>query len=529
MAFHVAMRRRKLTDMSNLDLAPRIITAPRLGCSRGRGFMGMALVGLIIAAGAYAADDLSKPIRVSPDGHFLVQPDGKPFFYLGQNAEYLFWRLNREDTDLYLRDCAGKGFTVVLGHVVPRTKMDTPNAYGATAFLRGDIVRPNPAYFEHIDWVVARAAKYGLRIGLAPINGIEYVADGKFNESNAEAYGRWLGQRYRGKGIIWLLGWDATPVSADFSHGYDPSRIVLKDFRPVYDLMAKGLAEGDRGKPFIVFHPPCCSYEGTPEPRTSLYLADRPWLAMNLLQSSHFKDPTAFLKDAHMAFGWDSTFNYEPIRKEYDSLPVRPVMDAESQWEDVPRNLDDNIAAGRWDEADIRNSAYHAVFAGAAGHDYMHLSVFAFYTAGEDVSSDSFRRPTRIPWKEALNAPGSRQVGFVKALVLSRPYFTRIPDQSIIAGDAGNGSAHISGTRDRGGAYLMIYLPEGQPVTIDMNKLSGTAAIGWWYDPRTGKATRIEGTFPTNCPERFTPPSNGRGNDWVLVLDDASKAFAEPG
>ena len=27
----------------------------------------------------------------------------------------------------------------------------------------------------------------------------------------------------------------------------------------------------------------------------------------------------------------------------------------------------------------------------------------------------------------------------------------------------------------------------------------------------------------------FTPPSSGRGQDWVLVLDDASKKFPEPG
>jgi pimeloyl-ACP methyl ester carboxylesterase len=28
---------------------------------------------------------------------------------------------------------------------------------------------------------------------------------------------------------------------------------------------------------------------------------------------------------------------------------------------------------------------------------------------------------------------------------------------------------------------------------------------------------------------RFTPPSSGRGCDWILVLDDASRGFALPG
>jgi len=106
------------------------------------------------------------------------------------------------------------------------------------------------------------------------------------------------------------------------------------------------------------------------EPRTSLYLADRKWLDMNMLKSSHFTDPSEFLKQGGFRFGWDSTRNYEPIAKEYDSLPTRPVIDDEPQYEGIPRNEDPNISAGRFDEVDIRNSAYHAVFSGAAGHDY---------------------------------------------------------------------------------------------------------------------------------------------------------------
>lgn len=28
---------------------------------------------------------------------------------------------------------------------------------------------------------------------------------------------------------------------------------------------------------------------------------------------------------------------------------------------------------------------------------------------------------------------------------------------------------------------------------------------------------------------RFKPPIHGKGNDWVLVLDDASQGFSAPG
>lgn len=215
--------------------------------------------------------------------------------------------------------------------------------------------------------------------------------------------------------------------------------------------------------------------------------------------------------------------------QEYDSLPVRPIVDGEAHWEQVPRNADEKEAAGRWDEVDIRNSAYQSVFAGAAGHSYGHVSVYAFAIPGDSDQSSGFTRFARISWRQALDAPGARQIGNIKALMLSRPYFTRIPDQSIVIGEVGEGSAHVGATRDRAGSYMMIYLPEGRRVTVDLIKLSGVSANAWWYNPRNGTAVRIESVLSTSRQQCFTPPSSGRGNDWVLVIDDANREFTAPG
>jgi hypothetical protein len=59
-------------------------------------------------------------------------------------------------------------------------------------------------------------------------------------------------------------------------------------------------------------------------------------------------------------------------------------------------------------------------------------------------------------------------------------------------------------------------------------KLSGKTINAYWYDPRLGTSTFI-GEFPKKDSRTFTPPSSGRGNDWVLVLDDASRNFPAPG
>lgn len=131
-------------------------------------------------------------------------------------------------------------------------------------------------------------------------------------------------------------------------------------------------------KPFITYHPPCCSEWGTAPPRTSLYFGDREWLSMNMLQSSHFLDPKAFVKSNRFSFGWKAEFNYQPIFDEYRSEPIRPVIDGESRYENL-RKDDFYLKKGSWASYDSRNSAYHSIFAGAAGHTYGDNSIYQFF------------------------------------------------------------------------------------------------------------------------------------------------------
>src|SRR5262249_15505886 len=57
-------------------------------------------------------------LKVSANGRYFVDQDGKPFFYLGDTAWLLFQRLNRAEVEEYLKDRAGKGFTVIQAYVI---------------------------------------------------------------------------------------------------------------------------------------------------------------------------------------------------------------------------------------------------------------------------------------------------------------------------------------------------------------------------------------------------------------------------
>ena len=506
--------------------------------------VAMIYLCLWLAGDALASDDLTHPIRVSSDGHFLVQPDGSPFFWLGDTAWSLFMRLNRDETDEYLKDRAAKGFTVIQAVVMggPADRLDVPNREGALPLLHRDPRSPNPKYFEHVDWVVDRAAHYGLRIAMLPVWGsaifggyLEDSQDHVFDPKTSEAYGRWIAQRYRNKGIIWILGGDTNPVGVSTVLNGDkilpPTDLTIRDFRPLYDSMAKGIIEGEGGKPMISYHLTCCSWLGTAKPRTSLYLGDRSWLSINMLQSSHFRNPGSQTLFPGVAFAWDGTRNYEPIRDEYDSVPARPVIDGEPRYEDLTVDVETNPKAiaskGYWTAYDARNAAYHAVFAGAAGHTYGDASVWQFY----DPSHFPAVPPVRegLTWRKALQQPGADQMRYLKYLILSRPYLTRIPDQSVLVNAAGDGEEHVEATRDKSGDYMMIYTPKGEPVEVDLSKLNGLRAVGWWFDPRSGVATRTQSEVSTTGTMRFSPPSGGSDADWVLVLDDASRGFSAPG
>ena len=81
---------------------------------------------------------------------------------------------------------------------------------------------------------------------------------------------------------------------------------------------------------------------------------------------------------------------------------------------------------------------------------------------------------------------------YLRQLMESRPYFTRIPDQQLIASPNGTGEDHIRATRDQNGVYTTLYLPNAsQTVDVQMSILHGDAIIAQWYDPRNGISTKL--------------------------------------
>ncbi|MGI8633847.1 MAG: putative collagen-binding domain-containing protein, partial [Segetibacter sp.] len=91
--------------------------------------------------------------------------------------------------------------------------------------------------------------------------------------------------------------------------------------------------------------------------------------------------------------------------------------------------------------------------------------------------------------------------------------------------DAMGANDRIQATR--GKDYLFVYSTQGKPITVNMGKIEGKEVISFWYNPKNGE-TKDGSRLPNTGQQTFTPPTTGYGNDWVLVIDDATKAYTKP-
>jgi hypothetical protein len=177
----------------------------------------------------------------------------------------------------------------------------------------------------------------------------------------------------------------------------------------------------------------------------------------------------------------------------------------------------------------VRRPLYWDLFSGACGHTYGHHSVWQMWSPGRSPINNPL-----MPWFEAIDQPGAAQMQHGRRLLESRPYLTRVPDDTVVVTDRvptsvpGAGRYRYVATRDAEGHYAMVYAPVGRPFKVRMSAVAGPRVRAWWFNPRDGKAALV-GEVANEGERSFTPPDPGEPLDWVLVLDDAALGYPPPG
>jgi hypothetical protein len=443
---------------------------------------------------------LGRRIRVSASGRHFVTEGGDPFFYLADTAWALFKRLDHDELETYLRNRIEHGFTVIQAYVL--RGLQVRNLYGHVPLVDRDPTRLDEGFFDNVDYVVNRANQVGLVMALVTTMGhhVRHAnrlepfrsEEAIFDEANAFAYGALLGRRYRENCVIWLLGGD-----------HDPADVAVIR---IWDAMANGLKSGSEGRHLV-------SYHSSGGHSSSTHFHNRTWLDFNAIQSRHRAgDP-----------------NYQLVEVDYGLSPAKPTLDMEARYEDIIGDLFyGNPPAGRIDAHQVREAAYWAVLAGAAGHGYGHNSVFQMHGSRKaDPRPDYTFLPIkpRTSWREALDSPGAIGMQHLRKLVELRPWHEMVPDQLLVAGGQGEGEDHVQAARARDGSFAILYLPQGAPVVVAMDRIAAGRVKAQWYDPARGTFDLI-GHLANAGTAQFSPPTAGPEADWVLVLEDAQRGYA---
>lgn len=420
-------------------------------------------------------------LRVSANGHYLVTPDGTPFVIQADSAWWLAERSSRSDVTRYLDARRDQGFNTVM--FAATLDFGKGRNVDGQSIWSGDAAAPNPRFFEHVDYIVDQAAVRGMHVAMAPA-WVKHVTppNGEgLSVQNAYTFGQWIGERYRDDPIIWLMGGDD-----------------VNWHEAIVDELARGVTHGvtgsDTGHDGVVmtYHPAWAQSSAARFHRAA-------WLDFNFIQSGHC--------------GRTLTAGHQLTAADFDRWPTKPTMDGESFYEGHPRCMDSSQPYST--PRQVRNGLYNAAFGGGAGLAYGHHSVWQMYQPGRK----GVNGPVRY-WYDAINDPAATHVVHLRRLLESRPILTRIPD-----GGSGTASTGTRSTRAEDGSYAMTYSSDGTTITMDLNRLSGSVARLWWFDPRQGTAAEI-GDVAAEGVTVAAPPD---AQDWVLVADDANREFPPPG
>jgi hypothetical protein len=434
-------------------------------------------------------------LMVSEEHRYLKHENGSPFFWLGDTGWLLPERLNRDETEYYLDRCKNAGYNVVQVQVM--NSIPSINAYGQYSLVDGfnfnDIERKGVyGYWDHMDYIIKTAENNGIYIGMVCIWGA-LVNQGEMNVKQAEAYGKFLAERYKNSpNIVWIIGGD---IKGD----------VKKN---VWEALAHTIKKYDHNH-LMTFHPRGRTTSAT-------WFNNEDWLDFNMFQSGHRRYGQRNGDGDYPIEENTEEDNWRFVEKSLSESPMKPVIDGEPVYEDIPQGLH-NANETRWKDYDVRRYAYWSVFAGSFGHTYGHNSIMQFLRPGVIAAYGA-----KKSWYDAQNDLGYNEMKYLKNLMLTFPFFERVPDQSIVAGK--NGERYDRVVATRGKDYLLVYNYSGCPMQINLTKISGSKKNVWWYSASTGKLDFI-GEFDNKVMTFQHDSGYMSGNDQVLIAVNANKSY----
>ena len=367
------------------------------------------------------------PLQVSPNRRYLEHFDHTPFFWLGDTWWMgLCHRLRWPDEFQQLAaDRKAKGFNViqiVAGLYPDMPPFDPRGANEAGCPWETNYARIRPEYFNAADQRVRYLVDQGFTpciVGawgyFMPWMGVEKV----------KAHWRYLIARYGALPVVWCAAGEANlPWYLAKGFPYDDRKQVA-DWTEVLRFV----------RATDPFHRPLTIHPTAIQRYTARHATDDPTLLdFDMLQTPHGQ-------------GEAVPVTVKAMRESYAAAPVMPVIDGEASYE----MLNDSLPT-EW----TRRMFWLCLMNGAAGHTYGANGIWQCNRPGQPHGASPHGGSYgNIPWNEAMNLPGSRQVGLGKKLLERYPWQRFQPHPEWVA-SSGESPLSLDDCQ-------WIWFPEGNP------------------------------------------------------------------
>lgn len=442
--------------------------------------LGAALAEASVEVEAPRPRPAAFPLRVSPNGRFLVDGRGVPFRIHGEAAWSLVANLTPGEVDDYLEDRRRKGFNAILVNLIEhRYAADPPrNRAGAAPFRTpGDLAAPDDAYFDAAVSAIQKARARGFLVLLAPAYpgfGCPQEPSPRNDGWSAEmwhsapaacrTYGAYVGRRFAAlDDVVWVEGGDCTP----------PRGSAL-------EACALGVMAGIR--------------EAAPR----------------MLHTGHWRPYSSSLDEAAFAprMDLDAVYRYRTphraCRQAYARSPALPAFLIETGYEGEA--IDDSSPP-------TRKYQYWAALGCTAGQLFGSRPDWSFGPG----------------WRAALDSPGALDMSRLGGLLDSLPWQALVPSglggtRVLVTGGSGadGGQDEIVSAAASDGSALVAYVPPTgagpRSLVVDLSALSGPATARW-FDAAGGGWVPL-GRVPAGGRRWFTTPGRRPGDldDWALVI-----------
>jgi Protein of unknown function (DUF4038)/Domain of unknown function (DUF5060) len=333
-------------------------------------------------------------LQVGANKRYFQHQDGTPFFWLADTWwEGLCRRISNADFDTLADNRQAKGFSVV--QIVAGLYSDQPPFDERAKNQGGWVWEPgythiNPAYFDAADPRIQSLVQHQLTPAIVGSWGYYLPLMGM---DNMKKHWRYLVARYGAYPVVWILAGEASMPFYLSSHPKEDSELQVKGFTE----LSAYVRSIDPYHHLITIHP---QHSGRQE------LLNEGAVDFDMLQTGH----ESWSKAANTV-AWMSAH--------YSKTPVMPTLVGESFYEGTQQT--------NWQDME-RFAFWACMINGAAGHTYGAGGIWQMNTRAIPHGPSPFGVTyENTPWDEAMNLPGSQQMGVGKSILMKYPWWRFAP------------------------------------------------------------------------------------------------------